>query len=290
MSKDKTTPEPTTALAVTAQEQAIAALEEELVEDVSFEDASRPPFLEIIPDKVAKKGCFVLGTKNGDKVNLGDECFVVYLDRPSEVRAVMPEGADKPDCAARDGVPYTDPRMALSCSQCIYNSWPGNKPYRDERGNQCRTKRHIVVDVIYMDPQSGQTVLVPAILVVPPTSLKAERSYRGDLVAMGRLPGAKGGVQGVVTKLKAEYVKGQKGTASAAYEWAVIQFSSEGPVRQALRSDDLYLRLLEDKKSLKNAKVKHEPLDDIASAREFESNLKNQEVDGGGPDDADVPF
>lgn len=291
------TDEPTTALTVTQQE--IAALEAELGADDGAQDSSRPPFLELMADKVAKKGTFVLGTKNGERKTLGDEVMVVYLSRGSEVRAVMEEGADRPDCAGRDGVPYTQPSFAPSCNSCIYNSWPGNRPYKDERGRQCRTKRHIVVDVIYLDEASGQTVLVPAILIVPPTSLKAEKSYRGDLAAMSRIPGAGSSVMNVVTKVKAIYKRGEKGTATSGYEWAVAEFSSEGEIKKAL-PPDLQLLYLQDKKRVRDmeaeGRIRHDATNDIASAKAFEAETTaplghqvSEDTDGGGTDD-DLPF
>jgi hypothetical protein len=247
------------------------------------------PKLEIVADKPMKRGMFYLGTKNGEKMPLGETVDIVYLDRGMEVRALMADGDDKPRCAARDGLPYTEGQLSPTCGQCIYNTWPDNKPYKDAEGLRCRTKRHIVCDVIVDD------ALVPAILVVPPTSLKNERNYRGDVASMSRMKG-RGSVMSAVTRLSSRFVQ------DAMFSYSVVEFKHGGSLTDKL-APEKYLLFLKDKQALQAAKIQHEAYNDIKAAQEVERGATkpappkpkkakeyvSEEVTGGGSDD-DLPF
>jgi hypothetical protein len=285
--------------ALATRDEQIAALEAKVMNELP--DASEAlylPKLEMVTDKPMKRTMFYIGTKSGDKVPLGESVDVVYLERGAEVRALMVDGEERPRCAARDGIPYTEGKLAPSCQECRYAEWVNNKPFVDGDGQRCRAKRHITVEVVVNAPDGGK-VLTPAVLVVPPTSLKTERQYRSNLASMGRITGG-GTALGVLTHITGTYVRD-------TYEYSVMAFKNLGPAKTALTPEQ-YLLLLQDKSAFQDAKVAHEAYDDIASQQAIDDQnarpraaskppkpkakpapLSHEEAPGGGEDD-DLPF
>lgn len=272
----------------------IAALENELREDSSSlsQDYTQPPKLELYADKVKNKGLFTFGVGD-DKMELGDEVDVIFMSRGSEIRSVMEEGADTPRCFAVDGVPKMrpdwGPPLAPSCAGCIYNTWVNDKPYADESGNKCRARKHIPVEVIV--DADGERRMSPAILVVPPTSLRFERQYRGSLAGTARLKGG-ASILSVVTRLATSFVNDK-------YKYATMRFEPLGRIADYLKNDQDYLTFLTDKKAVldaisSGASNANENHDDITSQKVQESR------GGAGPilagaddvseDESELPF
>jgi len=245
--------------------QQIAALEAEVMAPQAADTASRRfmPKLELVADKPMKRGMFYLGTKNGEKVPLGEQVQVVYLDNGQEVRALMGDEDEKPRCAARDGIPYTTPSASPSCATCIYNTWPDNKPYRDSAGMRCRAKRHITVEVLVKTPD-GDDALMPAVMVVPPTSLRSERNYRNDIASMGRLTGTT--IGSALTTVSSRYQQ------DATFSYAVMEFKNAGPAKSKL-APPVYLSLLTDKQAFMKAKEQYEAYNDVKAQRDHDQGV-----------------
>lgn len=273
---------------LTAVQEEIAKLEMELAEGapIGGDVPTMPPKLELVSDKATKKGVFTLGTKNGDKLILGEDATIVYVHQGAEVRTLMADTDERPRCAAVDGVPAVADPKAPSCFKCAYDGWEKNEAgknerYRDAEGLRCRVKRHAVVNVLVYEGDIPQA-FVPAVLVIPPASLGAERIFKSDLRSLGRIQG-RGSLGTALVRLGWEWKK------SGKFEFAALTFKSLG-LASAQVPPDLWLTHLQDAKAIKAAiedgTLQHAPHNDAGSQRAFDEQ-RAEEVDGS---EDDAPF
>lgn len=110
-------------------------------------------------------------------------------------------GGSPPSCHSTDGIHgqginSKDPDAVAGthkCAECPWSQWGSDR--KGGKGKDCRES-----SAILFFPQGE---LLPTLLMVPPTSLKALKRYILELVSAGRAPGA------CVTRLALEKVEGE---------------------------------------------------------------------------------